>query len=190
MSRQPTASQTCSRSIDMRGVQMSLGSNDSPRPPSPPGCPRIRVATSGALVIAIGIVGGCGNTTSTADGQADGSVPIPPAMASPATVVRAYVRAVNARDTQAAMSLTEPSSRERSEVSFWLQHATLTNLQIHDTHSSSSTRAEVTAEFVPNIDEDASQTGIQSGRSTFWFFSLHRPTAGTRWRVASEGSGP
>lgn len=152
---------------------------------------RAGVVTAAAGVVALGAWGGWHVL-----GPHE-HLPVPPASASPADVVRAYVRATQSRDFDTARWIA-PGERLAAGIHWWdLDEPQVRNVEVTRVsrvlpsdgsevapRGGQSVSVAVTATLV-----DIDGTG-QTQPGSPWFFSLYRATTGDPWRVVDEGSGP
>ena len=145
------------------------------------------------LVTAAVLVAGCGEggaiTPST--------VAPPPASASPQTVVRAWIDAVNAGDEAAGRVLSTPvfadADRDAGDAGWFANVLRISDLQVGEpvpvTGLASNERfAQVVAVPVAFVLEQKRERSFRDG-PVQWGFVLVRDRDGQRWRINEQGLG-
>jgi len=160
---------------------------------------RLRGSAAGLALSVLAVTGYAATTDSTLLGwrptNAQVAAPLPPVDASPEDVVRAYVAALNAVDTDAVRALSTPEKfqrDERAEGSWLRKSPRITKLQLGPTRpeSGEGTSAAglrfvvfITAEF----DLGRHDAATESGGPTVWGYLLGRNSTAERWLVVDEG---
>lgn len=145
------------------------------------------------LVTAAVLVAGCGEESGVRTSTA---VP-PPVSASPQTVVRAWIDAVNAGDEAAGRVLSTPvfagADRDAGDAGWFANVLRISDLQVGEpvpvTGLASNARfAQVVAVPVAFVLEQKRERSFRDG-PVQWGFVLVRHRDGQRWRINEQGLG-